>query len=164
MKLMRIYIDTSVVGGYFDEEFMDATRIFFSMLRIKRFVPLISDILAEEIGEAPQQVQDLLAEIIQGGVEQIQISDEAVDLRDAYLKTGIVTDQYEDDAMHVSLATLVRADVIASWNFRHLVNPSRIRGFNGVNAMQGYGPAVILTPADLNRILEEGDEHEDKDS
>ena len=73
MKLMRIYIDTSVVGGYFDEEFMEATGIFFSMLRIKRFVPLISDILAEEIGEAPQQVQDLLAEIIQGGVEQIQI-------------------------------------------------------------------------------------------
>ena len=87
-------------------------------------------------------MQDLLAEIIQGGVERIQISDEAVDLRDAYLKTGIVTDQYEDDAMHVALATLVRADVIASWNFRHLVNPSRIRGFNGVNAMQGYGSAV----------------------
>ncbi len=164
MKLMRIYIDTSVVGGYFDEEFMEVTGIFFSMLRRKRFVPLISDILAEEIGEAPQQVQDLLAEIIQGGVEQIQISDEAVDLRDAYLKTGIVTDQYEDDAMHVALATLVRADVIVSWNFRHRVNPSRIRGFNGVNAMQGYGTAVILTPADLNRVLEESDEHEDKDS
>ncbi|MCK4821627.1 PIN domain protein [bacterium] len=164
MKLMRIYIDTSVVGGYFDEEFMEATRIFFSMLRRKRFVPLISDILAEEIGEAPQQVQDLLAEIIQGGVERIQISDEAVDLTDAYLKTGIVTDKYEDDAMHVALATLVRADVIASWNFRHLVNPSRIRAFSGVNAMQGYGPVVILTPADLNRILEESDEHEDKDS
>lgn len=66
MKLMRIYIDTSVVGGYFDEEFMEATRVFFNMLRRKRFLPLISDILAEEIGEAPQQVQDLLAEIIQG--------------------------------------------------------------------------------------------------
>ena len=133
------------------------------MLWRKQFVPLISDILAEEIGEAPQQVQDLLAEIIQGGVEQIQISDEAVDLRDAYLKTGIVTDQYEDDAMHVALATLVRADVIASWNFRHLVNPSRIRAFNGVNAMQRYGPVVILTPADLNRTLEETDEQKDKD-
>ncbi len=163
MKLMRIYIDTSVVGGYFDEEFMEATRIFFSMLRRERFVPLMSDILAEEIGEAPQQVQDLLAEIIQGGVERIQISDEAVDLRDAYLKTGIVTDQYEDDAMHVALATLVRADVIASWNFRHLVNPSRIRAFNGVNTMQGYGSVIILTPADLNRTLGESDEYEDKD-
>ena len=124
-------------------------------------MPLISDILAEEIGEAPRQVQDLLAEIIQGGVEQIQLTGEAVDLRDAYLKAGIVTEQYEDDAMHVALATLVRADVIASWNFRHLVNPSRIRAFNGVNAMQGYGPVVILTPADLNRILEESDEHKD---
>ena len=164
MKLMRIYIDTSVVGGYFDEEFMEATQIFFSMLRAKRFIPLISDILAEEIGEAPQQVQDLLVEIIQVGVEQIQISDEAVNLRDAYLKTGIVTEQYEDDAMHVALATLVRADVIVSWNFRHLVNPSRIRAFNGVNSMQGYGPVVILTPDDLNRILEDSYEYEDQNS
>ena len=163
MKSMRIYIETSVVGGYFDEEFMEATRIFFSMLQRKRFVPLISDILAEEIGGAPQQVQYLLADIIRGGVEQVQINDDAVDRRDAYLKAGIVTNQYEDDAMHVALATLVRADVIASWNFRHLVNPSRIRAFNGVNAMQGYGPVVILTPADLNRILEESNEHEDKD-
>ena len=85
-------------------------------------------------------------------------------LQDAYLKTGIVIDQDEDDAMHVALATLVRADVIASWNFKHLVNPSRIRAFSGVNTMQGYGPVVILTPADLNRILEESDEREDKDS
>ena len=110
---------------------------------------------------APQQVQDLLAETIREGVEQIQINDDAVDLRDAYVRADIVTHQYEDDAMHVAFATLVLADVIASWNFRHLVNPSRIRAFNIVNAMQGYGPVIILTPADLNRILEESDEHKD---
>ena len=45
----------------------------------------------------------------------------------------------------------------------YLVNPSRIRAFNGVNAMQGYGPVVILTPADLNRALEENDGQKDKD-
>ena len=163
MKLMRIYIETSVIGGYFDEEFMKPTQIFLSMLREKRFIPLVSDILAEEIGKAPQQVKELLSEIIQQGVEQAQINDDSIDLRDAYLKAGIVTHRYEDDAMHVALATLARADVIASWNFKHLVNPSQIRAFGGVNTMQGYGPIVILTPADLNQSLRESDEHEDKD-
>ena len=96
-------------------------------------------------------------------MEQVEINDEAIDLRNAYLNAGVVTHRYRDDAMHVALATLVRVDVIASWNFRHLVNPSRIRAFNGVNAMQGYGPVVILTPADLNRALEENDGQKDKD-
>jgi len=90
-------------------------------------------------------VKDLMSEIIQEGVEQIRINDEAIDLRDAYIDTGIVTQRYGDDAMHVALATLARIDVIASWNFRHLVNPSQIRAFNGINVMQGYGPVVILT-------------------
>ena len=163
MEPMRVYIETSVFGGYFDEEFMESTQMFFGMLREKRFTPLISDMLVEEIAEAPQQVRNLLSEIIQEGVEQVEINDEAIDLRNAYLNADIVTHQYRDDAMHVALATLVRVDVIASWNFRHLVNPSRIRAFNVVNAIQGYGPVVILTPADLNRALEESDEQKDKD-
>jgi len=73
MKPIRIYIETSIVGGYFDEEFMESTQIFFNMLWEKRFTPLVSDILAEEIGIAPQRVKDLLSKIIQEGVEQIQI-------------------------------------------------------------------------------------------
>jgi len=163
MKLMRIYIETSAVGGYFDDEFMQSTQKFFEMLLQKRFIPLISDMLIEEIVRAPQQVKELTSNIIQAGVEQIQIDDEAVDLRDAYISAGIITERYDDDAMHVALATLARADVIATWNFRHLVNPSRIRAFNGINAMQGYGPVVILTPSDLIQILEENNEQENKE-
>jgi len=155
-------METSVFGGYFDEEFMTPTQSFFDMLKKKCFIPLISDMLVEEIRKAPQQVRNLLSDTIQEGVEQIQINEDIIDLRDAYINAGIVTEKYGDDAMHVALATFTRADVIVSWNFRHLVNPTRIRAFNGVNAMQGYGSIVILTPADLNRVLEEDNEQEEK--
>lgn len=59
--------------------------------------------------------------------------------------------------MHVAHASVARADVIVSWNFKHLVNPLRIRGFNGVNAAQGYGPVVIMTPEDVAHIWKEQD-------
>ena len=159
-ELMRIYIETSVFGGNFDDEFMESTQVFFDMLHQRRFIPLISDILIQEITKAPQQVKDLLIETIQIGVERVQINDKSIALRDLYIKMGIIAQRYENDAMHVALATLARADVIASWNFKHLVNPSRIRSFNKINSMQGYSPIVILTPSDLIWILEESNEKE----
>jgi hypothetical protein len=67
-----------------------------------------------------------------------------------------VTPKYSDDALHVAQATLARADVIVSWNFKHLVNPTRIRMFNGVNLGQGYGLVVIMTPSEVLGVLEEG--------
>lgn len=67
-----------------------------------------------------------------------------------------------DDALHVALATISCADVIVSWNFKHLVNPVRIRKFDGVNVMNGYGPVVILTPGDFVSSLEVDDETNEK--
>ena len=45
-----------------------------------------------------------------------------------------------------------------SWNFKHLVNPSRVRAFDGVNIAEGYGQVIIMTPSDINGVLEESDE------
>jgi hypothetical protein len=69
-----------------------------------------------------------------------------------------VPPRYANDALHVAQATLARADIILSWNFRHLVNPTSIRAFNGVNLAQGYGLVVIMTPTDIVSVLEHQDE------
>jgi len=154
MRLMRIYLDASTLGGRFDEEFEEPGERFFALLEKGRFVAVISDLLAEEMEDAPPRVKELFADILSGGAEQLQASEEAVALRDAYLAARVVTAKYGDDALHVALATVAGTDVIASWNFRHLVNPARIRGFNAVNAARGYRPVVILTPSDLIKVLE----------
>ena len=41
MKL-RVYIDTSVVGGYFDDEFEDVTQLFFERIFNKDFLVYFS--------------------------------------------------------------------------------------------------------------------------
>ena len=51
--------------------------------------------------------------------------------------------------MHIALATLARVDALVSWNFKHIVNLHRIRGFNGVNLMRGYGTLEIRSPREV---------------
>ena len=117
---------------------------------------MLSATLLRESEEAPQAVRDLVARALQSDCEQLSLTPEMVDLRDAYVAARIITPRYADDALHVAQATLAQADVIVSWNFRHLVNPLRIRAFNRVNVAKGYGEVVILTPADIVRMLESG--------
>ena len=100
--------------------------------------------------------------MLAGDCERLGLPEQTEDLRDAYLAAGVLKPKWADDALHVAHATAARAEVIVSWNFKHLVNPARIRGFNGVNASQGYGPIVIMTPEDLaNAWKEEEDGSED---
>jgi predicted nucleic acid-binding protein len=157
MSALRVYADTSVFGGYFDAEFADSSRRFFDAVFNQSVTALISDTLVAELVAAPRDVQDLLAKTLQVGCERLQLTAEAITLRDAYLHANVVTAKYADDALHVAQATLARADVIVSWNFKHLVNPSRIRAFNGVNLGQGYGLVVIMTPPEVIGGLEQAD-------
>lgn len=160
MSALRVYIDTSVFGGYFDAEFAEPSRRFFDAVFNKAIIPPISDTLVAEIVAAPQDVQDLLTKSIQAGCERLPLTAEAITLRDAYLQSGVVTPKYADDALHVAQATLARADVIVSWNFKHLVNPTRIRMFNGVNLMQSYGLVVLMTPSEIIKLVEESNDSE----
>ena len=53
------------------------------------------------------------------------------------------------DALHVATATVAHADLILSWNFRHIVNFDRIHKFNAVNLMRGYAPIEIHSPLEM---------------
>ncbi len=159
MKRMRVYFDTSVLGGCFDREFQNASRQLVQAAYAERILPLLSEILLRELTEAPASVQQLLSRLMQGEVERLEVNDDAAELHEAYLRTGVVPPRYADDALHVALATVARADVLVSWNFKHLVNPVRIRAFNGVNIAQGYGPIIILTPSDIVGLLERPNEN-----
>jgi len=116
-------------------------------------VPVISDTLIAEIENAPAPVRSILEYLLAVDHERLPITEEVVGLQQAYLAAGVVTARFADDALHVAQATVARADVIASWNFKHLVNPIRVRAFNDVNSSRGYGVVVILTPADVRQYI-----------
>ena len=45
-----------------------------------------------------------------------------------------------------STATLNKVDVLVSWNFKHIVNVYRIRGYNSVNSRLRYSTLDIRSP------------------
>lgn len=149
MKTLRVYVDTSVVGGCHDEIFQKESKALFRLARSGKFVFLISQILVDELRLAPQVVQDELDRLPATAIEDLRISAEAVELRDAYLKAEVVGAAHANDALHVALATVARADMIVSWNFKHIVHFDKIRGFNAVNLREGYLPIEIHSPLEV---------------
>ena len=53
------------------------------------------------------------------------------------------------DATHVALATVAGADAIVSWNFEHIVRVDKMRAFNGVNLLEGFGFLSLVSPDEV---------------
>ena len=144
----RVYIDTSVLGAVFDEEFQEATTAFFEQARAGRFDIVLSALVEDEILLSPQNVQDFYSEVIEYA-ETITPSGQAILLQKAYLDAGVVSAKWSNDALHVATATTAECDMIVSWNFRHIVHYDKKRKYNAVNVLNGYGYIDILTPAEV---------------
>ena len=149
MKQQRIYIDTSIVGGFFDVEFEKETKMLFQQLEKKEVVFVVSDLLREELKTAPEKVKYLLDNYDENSLEKIVLTDEAKELADKYIAENVVGRTSLDDCRHIALATIKKVDVLVSWNFKHIVNLTRIRGYNAVNLRNGYQTLEIRNPKDL---------------
>ncbi len=66
-----------------------------------------------------------------------------------YIAERVVGQTSLADCQHIALATINKADVLASWNFKHIVNLERIRGYNSVNFREGYQMIEIRTPNEI---------------
>jgi len=86
----RVYIDTSVVGGYFDEEFSTDTIPFFDTVKTGGMTIIVSDLLEAELLRAPKFVRELLESLPIASVERIILSPEAALLADKYIEAKVV--------------------------------------------------------------------------
>ena len=145
----RIYIDTSVVGGYFNKEFDEATVRFFERLEKSEIIFVILDLLDLELINAPINVRELLYKFSADKFERVELTEEAVKLADSYIIEKVVGKTSLEDCRHIAMATIHKVDVLASWNFKHIVNLDRIKGYNSVNLRQGYQMIEIRSPKDL---------------
>jgi len=148
MKIQRIYIDTSVLGGYFDPEFKELTRLFFEEVKNGEYKIVISTVTEGELLRAPENVKSLLNDL-KIEYEVIQVTDEAINLALEYIKENVVGETSFNDCLHIALSTVSKLDLLISWNFRHIVNIKRIRGYNAVNIKNGYSVLEIRSPKEL---------------
>ena len=146
---MRIYLDTSVFGGYFDPEFELWTKILFAKIKKGEFKVIYSRLTDIELNPAPERVRNLAISLPENNMEFIGISDQALELAEQYLKENVVGKTSRGDCIHIALATLHNADILVSWNFKHIVNITRIRGYNSVNYKLGHKILEIRTPREI---------------
>jgi predicted nucleic acid-binding protein len=144
-----IYLDTSVIGGYFDPQFIRYTREFWKQIEADLIRPVTSILVEEEIAGAPPQVRDLFHQAFTDPEAIFDFTAEMEVLAELYLKHKIVSRQYSQDAGHVAICSVERIEYLASWNYKHLANVYRNKAFNGVNLLHGYPEVTILNPSEL---------------
>lgn len=150
---MKVYADTSVFGGVFDEEFAEPSKEFFAEVECGRFDLVVSAVVYAEIASAPEEVQEFFEHVV-ANAENAELTQEVLELRNAYLSAGVVTQKATDDAAHVALATISGCRMIVSWNFKHIVHYERIPKYNAVNVLKGYPAIDIFSPS---QVLDYGD-------
>jgi len=152
MKKIRIYVDTSVIGGCFDPEFEKWSIGLFRDFEMKTFIPLTSYVVEQEIKLAPQAVQDQFKEFLKFSPEIITINNEILEIRDAYQKKAILKPKFTNDLLHIAIATYANADVLVSWNFKHIVRFDKILLYNSANIELGYRPIQIFSPREVTKF------------
>ena len=148
-KKIKIYLDTSVFGGYFDAEFEKHTKPLFERIANGEFELLFSVQIENELKTSPQHVRDLVARVKSGSFQFLKMTDEAIALAQEYIDEKVVGQTSFSDCVHIALATTYNADYLVSWNFKHIVNVQRIRGYNTINLKNGYSLLEIRTPREF---------------
>jgi len=150
MKRFRVYADTSVFGGCFDDDFADESRLFFSAIRSGKYTLVVSRTTLAELRRAPEHVRQVLAELPKDAIETLEFGEQISHLlRDAYLVAGILKAENKADAEHIASASVADVDFVVSWNFKHIVHYEKIAGYQAVNLMNGYKEIRIYSPKEV---------------
>lgn len=149
MKKSSIYVDTSVIGGCCDPEFQEWSNGLLLDFQKGTFLLLLSELTDAEIQDAPDEVINVYSEFRKLTSSIIEIDSEAIGLANTYLNRKILPQNYRNDARHIAVATVAGADLLVSWNFKHIVHFEKIQKFNAANVELGYKPILIYSPREV---------------
>jgi predicted nucleic acid-binding protein len=147
--IQRVYIDTSVVGGIYDIEFDIFTKMFFDKAFRGEITLIVSDLLEEELINAPTDIKTFFKTLPTEQLEFVKLTKDSIVLAELYIAEKVVGETSRADCRHIALATINKADVLVSWNFKHIVNLKRIRGYNSINLREGLHTLEIRSPKEL---------------
>lgn len=156
MKKLKLYIETSVwnfiLADDAPEKKRDTLLFFDNVLNNNDYELYISTLVMEEINNAPDPIRTQLAATISvHDPEELDITDEMINLADKYADAKLVPEKAYRDLLYVAAATVENMDFIISWNLSHIVRAKTIVGVHAVNLMEGYGIVRIGTVLEVLR-------------
>jgi predicted nucleic acid-binding protein len=145
----RFYLDTSVFGGVFDKEFEEFTLQLFERIKLGKITCVYSELVETELVDAPNRIKTLFKELPKESLEKVEINDDVLALATKYVEEKVVGETSFDDCIHIATTTFYRADISVSWNFKHIVNVYRIRGYNSIKLRMNYPYLEIRSPKEI---------------
>ena len=145
----RFYFDTSIFGGIYDIEFEEETLQLFERVKLGKVICLYSDLTETELLKAPENVKTFFTNLPKEQTERLIINTEIIELASKYTEENVVGKTSFDDCLHIATATINKADILVSWNFKHIVNVYRIRGYNSINLRMNYTSLEIRSPKEI---------------
>ncbi len=145
----RLYFDTSVFGGVYDEEFEEISTLLFEKVKLGQIICVYSDLQETELKNAPENVRNFFIDLPKENTELVEITEETYLLAEKYIAEEVVGQTSADDCRHIAAATINKVDHLISWNFKHIVNVFRIRGYNSINLRNGYSQLDIRSPKEI---------------
>ena len=114
-----------------------------------QIICVYSDLSETELQKSPQRVRDFFASLPKEYLQYVEVSEESYQLAQKYLDEKVVGKTSADDCRHIATATINKVDILVSWNFKHIVNVFRIRGYNSINLRCGYSQLDIRSPKEI---------------
>ena len=151
MKILKIYLDTSVINFLFAEDAPDFKRVtidfFEHYVRRNVYQVYVSEVVVREIEQTSDanQKERLLNVIAEYDLRVLPLTDEANKLALLYLDEKILPEKKLDDARHIALTTINQMDILLSWNFKHLANINKQLAVKVINEREGYFYPMLLT-------------------
>lgn len=137
-------------------EFEEETLLLFEKVKLGQIICVYSDLTESELSKAPKQVQLFFNQLDHKFSERVEVPAEAYKLGQVYVDEKVVGLTSLDDCVHIATATIYKVDMLVSWNFKHIVNIFRIRGYNSINLRLGYGTLEIRSPKEIVDYENEG--------
>ena len=151
---LKLYLDTSIFNFAISTQDVphekEITLKFLDSIKQGIFLGYVSVIVLREINDAPPKKQDDLLKLMeQFELETLPRTAEVDLLAERYVQEKIIPLKHMDDALHIAIASVHNLDVIASWNFEHLVKMKTRREVQAVNALMGYKGVEICSPQEI---------------
>lgn len=155
-----VYLETSFVSyltgwASADEKVVcdqSATRRWWEKEGPKWHVVVSQTVLQESSGGDAAAAKMRLA-VLQGA-EVVETTDEALALADTLVRAHALPEKARADALHVASAAVRGADLLLTWNCRHIANPVMLPKIYLTLEKAGYKCPAIATPG---QMLEGGD-------
>ena len=153
MRIPKIYFDTSVFNFALAEDVPREREITLRLIdevKSGKYEVFISEVVLREINRAPQEKAVKLRDCVKKiNPEELILDESTLVLAREYIEKGVIPLKYEDDALHIAVASVNNLDAIVSWNFTHIVKLKTKREVSGINALNGYKAIEICSPQEV---------------